>query len=137
MAAHGLTICRQLLKRANNGCSTEDLKRWTWDALSAPGTCFSASFDWDMWRDLERAQDSGDRQRMVESITASIDRHIWMDAYPTMEAVQEAKRAYVRWHTPYYRRRVTEFDSGNAKAHETARAAIVSHYPLDRRAPTF
>ena len=63
--------------------------------------------------------------------------HLWMQVYPCLEAVQEAKAAYLRScqrHVAETERR-ERFNNGDAEVHAVARALVTDRWPLDQGAP--
>lgn len=140
MAAHGLTIVRQLLRMIKDGQSQSTLLMHASGALSAPGTCITGCFDYDDYRAVDNAVEHlRDGSGSVEALTAVLIRvseHLaWMDAYPSLEAVQDAMTLHVKIGKPHWRKRMDRFEKGNPAVHAAARAAITARWPLDRRAP--
>ena len=142
MAAHGLTLMRQCLKVAADGKSAAVILRHVGWSLDAMGTCCSRGFSTDHWPAVWLASER------VEQGEASVERELlpalrdaatsvaWMDAYPSLEAVEAALAVYVRPGKPYCVARLRKFESGDVIAHEVAGAAIVSRgFPIERRAP--
>jgi len=133
MAAHGLTIMRQvwtmLREQPHRAASYAE------GALSAPGTCLTAGFSMDAWSAIERTLDNMKRgtatlDTLHEVVQDALVAHIWMEVYPTLEAVRAAKEAYVKVGTPHYRRRMAAFDAGDKAAHVKARRMVEHTYPL-------
>lgn len=142
MAAHGLTLMRQCLKVAADGKPASTILRHVGWSLDAMGTCCSRSFPTDHWlavwlasERVGRGETSVERDLLpaLRDAAASV---AWMDAYPSLEAVEAAMAAYVRPGKPYCTSRLRRFESGDAVAHGVARAAITGHFPIERRAPT-
>ena len=133
MAAHGLTIMRQILTvLREQPHRAEDYAR---GALSAPGTCFTAGFKMDSWDAIERtlkdiAEGEADLGTLREVVQGALVAHIWMEVYPTLEAVRAAKHRYVKPGKPYWTRRMAQFDAGNKAAHVKARHMVADTYPL-------
>ena len=133
MAAHGLTIMKQTLTvLREQPRRAEDYAR---GALSAPGTCFTAGFSMEAWDAIERTLDrmqrgEADLGALREVVQEALTVHLWMEAYPTLEAVRAAKAAFVKVGTPHYRRRMEAFDAGNKAAHVKARRMVRDAYPL-------
>ena len=141
MAAHGLTIMRQCLAIVSNETKTPgEIVSFVNSALSAPGTCCSVGFSQDSWEAVDRAcydlqlGTALARQELRLRIEAAAEQHKWMGAYPSMDAIKEAIRLYVRIGTPYYKARWARFDAGDAETHKKAHAMIVPTYG-NRTAP--
>jgi len=142
MAAHGLTIMRQVAEMIRKGFFADQIVDYTSGALLAPGTCCTNGFAFATYQAIARVVDRmkrgeaalTDLQRVVDQ---AIQTHMWMDAYPSMEAVQAAYRAYVQIGLPNFRQRLAKFEAGDAGAHAVARQNIADRFPLERRAPTF
>ena len=73
---------------------------------------------------------SSDLGALREVVQEALTVHLWMEAYPTLEAVRAAKAAFVKVGTPHYRRRMGAFDAGNKAAHVKARRMVRDAYPL-------
>lgn len=127
MAAHGLTIMNQGLRRIAMEVSTDALAQWIQHALNAPGT--GVYFSGLHWSKLMDAAESGDRDRMVTAITEARDHHLWMRGYSCHEAIVAADELYVRWRTPYWKRRFRAFYDGGETLHKTLQAELASRYP--------
>ena len=144
MAAHGLTILRQMRKALGEGLDQQAVvQRVRW-GLCAPGTCSSVGFSFDLWEAIRKASDAleveeEDVQARKAALAVEIDAGIlalsWMNAYPTLEAITLARDAYVKPGTPHYNKRWRRFDEGVSSVHAKARRMIADRYPLDRRAP--
>lgn len=141
MAAHGLTLMRQCLKVAADGKPAATILRHVGWSLDAMGTCCSRGFSTDHWmaiwlasQRVERGETSVERGLLpaLRDAAASV---AWMDAYPSLEAVEAALAAYVRPGKPYCMARLRRFESGDVLAHGVARAAITGRFPIERRAP--
>lgn len=133
MAAHGLTIMNQILTVLRE--QPHRAASYAEGALSAPGTCFTAGFNMDSWGSIERTLDNmkrgnADLDTLCEVVQEALVKHLWMEAYPTLEAVRAAKAAYVKVGTPHYRRRMEAFDRGDKAVHIKARRMVRSTYPL-------
>jgi hypothetical protein len=133
MAAHGLTIMRQILTVLRE--QPHRAADYARGALSAPGTCFTAGFNIGMWGRIESVLDGikhgeADLDTLHDTVREALVAHLWMEAYPTLEAVRAAKAAFVKVGTPHYRRRMDAFDTGNRAAHTKARRMVRDTYPL-------
>jgi hypothetical protein len=133
MAAHGLTIMRQILTVLRE--QPHRAEDYTRGALSAPGTCFTAGFSMDAWEAIDRtiidmARGMATHSTLREVVQGALVAHIWMEAYPTLEAVRAAKTAYVKVGKPHYRKRMEAFDRGDKAAHVKARRMVEHTYPL-------
>jgi hypothetical protein len=133
MAAHGLTIMRQVLTVLRE--QPHRAVSYAEGALSAPGTCFTAGFNMDSWCSIERTLDNMKRgtatlDTLREVVQDALVKHLWMEAYPTLEAVRAAKATYVKVGTPHYRRRMDAFDRGDKAVHAKARRMVEHTYPL-------
>ncbi len=133
MAAHGFTIMRQiytvLLEQPHRAASYAE------GALNAPGTCFTAGFNMGSWDAIERTLDNMKRgnatlDTLQGVVQEALVAHLWMEVYPTLEAVRAAKAAYVKVGKPHFRRRMEAFDRGDKAAHIKARRMVRSTYPL-------
>ena len=133
MAAHGLTIMRQILavlrEQPNRAAD------YTRGALSAPGTCFTAGFNIGSWGRIESVLDGikngeADLDTLHDTVREALVAHLWMEAYPTLEAVRAAKEAFVKVGTPHFRKRMDAFDTGDKAAHVKARRMVRDTYPL-------
>lgn len=133
MAAHGLTVMRQILTVLRE--QPHRAESYARGALSAPGTCFTAGFNIACWGRIEQTLDGMQRgnatlDTLHEVVQEALVAHLWMEAYPTLEAVRAAKTAYVKVGTPHYRRRMDAFDTGDKAAHVKARRMVRDAYPL-------
>jgi hypothetical protein len=142
MAAHGLTIMRQMREMILKDLPQDQITYHVGNALSAPGTCFTKGFQTSSWTAVERMnegvkQGTSSLTDLLVILDEAIRVHLWMDAYPCMEAVEDASRAYVKFKKPYWKKRYAAFENGDAKAHARARASIVERWPLNRVAPQF
>ena len=139
MAAHGLTILRQIYKQVSEEKPSSDILSYIDGALRAPGTCFTTGFGISTYTSLALAAESVERGAPVSSLLPvlkeGMDAHEWMDAYPSVESLRCAFHRYIRPQTPWWRVRLARFDAGDADTHKLARAAISLAYPLDKRAP--
>lgn len=141
MAAHGLTIVRQCRKVICEGKPTSQVTGYVKQALSAPGTCFTVGFNMTAYTNLTLANDRVIRgegtpeDTIVPVLDAAIASHMWMDAYPSMEAISAAMALYIRVGTPYWKTRSRKFDAGDRAVHARVRSDIAARFPLDRRAP--
>jgi hypothetical protein len=133
MAAHGLTIMRQVLTVLRE--QPHRAASYAEGALSAPGTCFTAGFNMDSWCGIERTLDNMKRGNATLDtlrgvVSDALVAHLWMEAYPTLEAVRAAKHRYVKPGKPYWTRRMAQFDAGNKAAHVKARRMVADTHPL-------
>lgn len=147
MAAHALTIMRQcLLVARDEEKPIKAVTDFVTSALFAPGTCCSVGFALGSWVAVDNANDRLTlamnnvvdkvycRAELVSALEAAAASHAWMEAYPSMDAIREAIRLYVRIGTPYFKARWARFDAGDAETHLKARALITPTYG-ERRAP--
>lgn len=141
MAAHGLTILRQI----KNVCLSRPMMAtvaYLDSALNAPGTCCTVGFDTHTWFELWSAQlKLADGQmgaaEFLTLLDTAIQKHMWMDAYPCMDAIKAAQALYVKPHTPHYRKRQDKFDAGDQTVHSVLRSQIAQSPQYgNRRAPT-
>jgi len=90
MAAHGLTILNQIARVIET--APERAMEYAYGATSAPGTCFTAGFDWDTWTALDRASapDTGSVDALCDVVAAGIARHAWQAAYRCLEDIRAA-----------------------------------------------
>lgn len=142
MAAHGLTIMRQIQKLISEGKSKDDVTRYVDGGLSAPGTCFTVGFSASSWGAVERVntrvkEGEASLDDLALVVDGAIKAHAWMDAYPCMEAINDAAGAFVRYGKPHWKKRSAAFDAGDEATHAAARAMVAARWPLERRAPTF
>ena len=133
MAAHGLTLMRQILTVLRE--QPHRAEDYTRGALSAPGTCFTAGFSMDSWDAIERTLDNmkrgnADLDTLRGVVSDALVAHLWLEAYPTLEAVRAAKTAYVKVGKPHYRKRMEAFDRGDKAAHVKARRMVADTHPL-------
>lgn len=157
MAAHALTILRQLAKRMIDADRdiVAGLPRFTVAqvvenvdlGLGAPG--LDPGFESVWWDRINQANQvlkqrlrtdmdfsakrSPEYWRLFETITAAAYAHQWMSAYPAMEEVRAAMNAYMGDDEERRSLRYREFmESDTAKVE--ARKLIADHVPLDRTA---
>jgi hypothetical protein len=133
MAAHGLTIMRQILTVLRE--QPHRAVSYAEGALSAPGTCFTAGFSMDSWGAIERTLNdikngAATLDTLHEVVQEALVKHLWMEAYSMLEAVRAAKEAYVKVGTPHFRKRMDAFDAGDKAVHIKARRMVQSTYPL-------
>jgi hypothetical protein len=87
MAAHGLTILKQIANRIET--APDMACDYAFAATSAPGTCaFTAGFSMDTWDALDRVGESRDLATLRDAVAAGIERHAWMDKFRTLEEVR-------------------------------------------------
>lgn len=137
MAAHALTILRHFLIRIHSDASDKAVFKSVHFGLgSAKGADTSEGFDWDSWCALEDMSYKAEASRsdLKALVEAAIEKHLWMDAYPCLEALRLARDAFVKQGNPHWRKRDERFLSGSVP---NARRLIVPMYPMDRRAPTY
>jgi hypothetical protein len=142
MAAHGLTIARQC--RAYILADNPDDKVVTFVArsLDAPGLDCSVGFSGESYLKLWFAQERVERGEgtSVEILLPVIDQiiqdHMWMDEYPSMDAIEHALLLFVRKGTPHWKNRLKAFDEKVERALKKARSLITDRWPLTHRAPT-
>lgn len=133
MAAHGLTILRQIWTMLRE--QPHRATSYAEGALEAPGTCFTAGFSMDTWRAIDStligvSRGTATLDTLREVVQNAIVAHLWMEAYPTLEAVRAAKEAYVKVGKPHYRKRMEAFDRGDKAVHAKARRMVEHTYPL-------
>jgi hypothetical protein len=87
MAAHGLTILRQIadhiVRFPDTACS------YALAATDAPGTCVSAGFSMHTWAGLEAAGLDKSLTYLNEVVKMGIERHEWMSKFRNLEEVRE------------------------------------------------
>ncbi|NBY13197.1 MAG: hypothetical protein EBQ76_00205 [Betaproteobacteria bacterium] len=133
MAAHGLTIMRQVWTVLRE--QPHRAESFAAGALEAPGTCFTAGFSMDAWSAIDStliavSRGTATLDTLREVVQKAIGTHLWMEAYPTLEAVRAAKEAYVKVGTPHFRKRMAAFDAGDKAVHAKARRMVEHTYPL-------
>ena len=133
MAAHGLTIMRQICTVLRE--QPDRAADYARGALSAPGTCFTAGFKMDSWDAIERTLDkmawgNADLDTLREVVQEALVSHLWMEAYSSLEAVRAAQTAFVKVGRPHFRKRLEAFERGEKAAHVKARRMVTDTYPL-------
>ena len=86
MAAHGLTICKQIKNVIES--APDRAFDYAYGATCAPGTCFTAGFDWDVWTALDKAANEKDMAALVKAVEDGIRLHEWMERFRTLEDVR-------------------------------------------------
>lgn len=87
MAAHGLTICKQI--KSVIEAAPDRAFDYAYGATCAPGTCFTAGFDWDVWTALDKAANDKDMAALSQAVEDGIRIHAWMERFRTLEDVRE------------------------------------------------
>jgi hypothetical protein len=92
MAAHGLTICKQV-RNIIDTRPPEVAFDYAYGATCAPGTCFTAGFDWDIWTRIDRAVQERDMAALISAVEDGIHLHGWMAEFRTLEDVRARSRS--------------------------------------------
>ena len=109
MAAHGLTILRQVEKMCVE--KPEQAGDYAFYATHAPGTDLATGFRWEAWWLLDRGR-SMTPEALLAAVREEIVLHQWMSKYRTLEEVKGARDAFVRYGKPHWRKRQERFDAG-------------------------
>lgn len=142
MAAHGLTIARQCKAYILADNPDDKVVAFIENALWAPGLDCTAGFSMESYVYLWTAQERVERGEgtSVEILLPVIDQiiqdHMWMDEYPSMDAIEHALMLFVRKGTPHWKNRLKAFDEKDERALKKARFLITDRWPLTHRAPT-
>ena len=135
MAAHGLTILRQIRQRFTKD-GAEAATRYAKDATNAPGTDIGSGFAPNSWEFCDRGDGEVGSPELLtlEGIDREIARNMHLDSFPCLEAYKEAWIAYVgtdRESEGYYERMM--FFETRPGAYRD----LVTSWPADSRAPVY
>lgn len=150
MAAHGLTIARELVW-AYSQRSPEDYLRLAEHALGAPGfdvgpsdpTYGNSGFYGQIYRACKGIRRYGHAVdpswlseeravQIVEAATKIAANLAFLDGYGSLEDARAAYDAFVRPGTPHYQERRKRWFAGDPKAHRTARPGSAPTFPIVR-----
>ena len=130
MAAHGLTIARQLIHTYNEEGPRAFLEQARC-SLGAPGFDVGASDPGTGYSKLYRGVQDGDVELALRGAASIAKRLAFLDGYSCLEDATTAYRSYVYHQTAYSAVRADHWYTGKRKAHPHAKPGSAPRFPHD------